>query len=255
MMLVARSALFAVLVTAAMAAGSAGAATVVQASSFDIVNSYLFHPTAPSAGNFAYSTSHPDVTPRTFAGFDTSLGTLTGARLSVVATEDFRAGASVFGSPSDARVLLLPTGGYRTQVLLGAANLNAYSFNFFGSQRCDTTRSDACVTVQSNHRDVDLDHPFLDLSPFLLGAPVTFDLASGVNDFGTIIIGAGTPPLMTAAGALDWIGVATLTYTYDAVVVGPPGVPEPQTWALMLIGFGGLGAVLRRSSLREHPSA
>ena len=26
----------------------------------------------------------------------------------------------------------------------------------------------------------------------------------------------------------------------------PPGVPEPAEWALMLIGFGGLGAVIRR---------
>jgi hypothetical protein len=26
----------------------------------------------------------------------------------------------------------------------------------------------------------------------------------------------------------------------------PGGVPEPATWALMLMGFGGLGALLRR---------
>jgi hypothetical protein len=29
-------------------------------------------------------------------------------------------------------------------------------------------------------------------------------------------------------------------------VSGPGGVPEPSTWALMLVGFGGLGAMLRR---------
>ena len=32
----------------------------------------------------------------------------------------------------------------------------------------------------------------------------------------------------------------------DAVRGGNNGVPEPGTWALMLVGFGGLGAVLRR---------
>jgi hypothetical protein len=39
-----------------------------------------------------------------------------------------------------------------------------------------------------------------------------------------------------------------LTYT-DAP--GGPGVPEPGIWALMLIGFGGLGAQLRRLRARS----
>jgi hypothetical protein len=34
--------------------------------------------------------------------------------------------------------------------------------------------------------------------------------------------------------------------TYAASPEGGPGVPEPATWAMMLIGFGGLGAMIRR---------
>lgn len=34
----------------------------------------------------------------------------------------------------------------------------------------------------------------------------------------------------------------------DAVVV-PEGVPEPATWAIMLVGIGGLGAALRARRL------
>lgn len=35
--------------------------------------------------------------------------------------------------------------------------------------------------------------------------------------------------------------------TFDGDVFGPgPGVPEPATWAMMLMGFCGLGAMLRR---------
>jgi hypothetical protein len=33
-------------------------------------------------------------------------------------------------------------------------------------------------------------------------------------------------------------------------VTSPAGVPEPAAWALMLVGFGGLGAVLRRRKAR-----
>jgi hypothetical protein len=36
----------------------------------------------------------------------------------------------------------------------------------------------------------------------------------------------------------------------DAVLFGTSGVPEPATWAMMLVGFGGLGVALRRSRQR-----
>ena len=36
---------------------------------------------------------------------------------------------------------------------------------------------------------------------------------------------------------------------------GPGGVPEPATWALMLIGFGGLGAAIRRSRQKAAATA
>jgi PEP-CTERM motif len=43
------------------------------------------------------------------------------------------------------------------------------------------------------------------------------------------------------------------TFTIDVVASPPPAVPEPSTWAMMLIGFAGLGyaAVRRKTALRR----
>ena len=43
-------------------------------------------------------------------------------------------------------------------------------------------------------------------------------------------------------------GPATLNYaSIDYSLLGPLAVPEPATWAMMIIGFGGVGALMRRN--------
>jgi hypothetical protein len=49
----------------------------------------------------------------------------------------------------------------------------------------------------------------------------------------------GGPPAVIL-GSESYFGTATL------VAGGAPGVPEPAAWTLMLLGFGGAGAMLRR---------
>jgi hypothetical protein len=46
-------------------------------------------------------------------------------------------------------------------------------------------------------------------------------------------------------GASFWTGDSTGTFASDASGIGTE-VPEPATWAMMIIGFGGIGSVLRR---------
>ena len=65
---------------------------------------------------------------------------------------------------------------------------------------------------------------------------------------------------------LDFISTGSTTLTFTSQDVNSPfgpvvggvsvtAVPEPATWAMMLIGFGGLGAAMRVSRRKQHAAA
>ena len=58
----------------------------------------------------------------------------------------------------------------------------------------------------------------------------------------------------TADGSIDFIGGLegpnSLSAIDDLTISTASAVPEPATWAMMLVGFGGLGAAMRRSRRR-----
>ncbi|MBS0361858.1 MAG: DUF642 domain-containing protein [Proteobacteria bacterium] len=58
-------------------------------------------------------------------------------------------------------------------------------------------------------------------------------------------VAAGGPTTITLQGSRgrDYIGLDNVVLDGPA---GDPGVPEPASWALMIAGFGGAGALLRR---------
>jgi hypothetical protein len=62
-----------------------------------------------------------------------------------------------------------------------------------------------------------------------------------------------TNPSQGIAGVfLDLVGAEPAGFAIDNVRFGvrgqvePPGIPEPATWAMLIMGFGGVGAVMRR---------
>ena len=85
-----------------------------------------------------------------------------------------------------------------------------------------------------------------------------------LSDFPTFADGAFFPPVWPTSPVTGWtgtpqqerIGAYTLTLTgvglREAEVDLPPGaVPEPTTWALMILGFGAAGAALRAQRRRS----
>lgn len=52
------------------------------------------------------------------------------------------------------------------------------------------------------------------------------------------------PGSFAAIGTFQSIGALDATMRVD--YIAQPAVPEPSTWALMIFGFGGIGAVMRR---------
>jgi hypothetical protein len=66
------------------------------------------------------------------------------------------------------------------------------------------------------------------------------------------LVGTGTTGQTVSAATLE----GTLTYDYTPAPAGIPtsaAVPEPSTWAMMVVGFAGLGyAALRRKHSRAH---
>jgi hypothetical protein len=57
------------------------------------------------------------------------------------------------------------------------------------------------------------------------------------------------PPMSASGGALNSFGaVSTGSFQAALTTGGGQGVPEPGTWALMIVGIGGVGLALRRKT-------
>lgn len=162
-------------------------------------------------------------------GFDSTLGTLTGVAL------DFHLHGSSSGNVTNTS---------NTAKFFSVTEIVSYGLAFPQASYLDSLSSGQVYTLGGHttaafgpnalNQTVSF-NPF-DLTPYV--APsfnVTLTTLTGV----TILGGGGniTSAIDTSLG-YD----ATVTYTYTA----PSPAPEPATWALMLGGFGVVGAALRR---------
>lgn len=80
------------------------------------------------------------------------------------------------------------------------------------------------------------------------GQTYTFPPVFATNDMNYYgISGAGISSATLSFGSGDWVLIDNLTYV--------AAVPEPTTWALMLVGFGLTGAAMRRRSSQRATQA
>jgi hypothetical protein len=113
----------------------------------------------------------------------------------------------------------------------------------------------------------------LDLGPAHFGLPnvgSSFDLGIGELDIGGLVNGGinnllgttndfqlqltGFNPLTgsSSSGDMFYTTANTNALFFGSSATASPAVPEPATWAMMLMGFGGIGFALRRQKGKQR---
>ncbi|MEO7411463.1 MAG: PEPxxWA-CTERM sorting domain-containing protein [Sphingomicrobium sp.] len=175
--------------------------------------------------------------------------------------------AGLFGTPGTA--FTRTTQGFQVQLSTTSASADNLSTSFSANTgsnvvsvipRSDVTYSTAAMSSNGTTRDFDVTFNFLNAFVYdpsmgnLLLDLTSFGGSnrSGATLDGQNVLGDGTSSLFLqngtgGNGATNTFGYVTRFQT--AAVTG--AVPEPGTWAMMLLGFGAMGVSLRR---RRKPS-
>jgi hypothetical protein len=142
--------------------------------------------------------------------------------------------------PNSTVTVLTPLGGSGPITYQGEGSFTQPGFGTF-------TNAFACCGKGSSNGKVD---------PFVFNVQnsngITFGGVGATFDGDNRLIGAGTGNRFTSNAGGWWFtadvfGPELKTFAIGAKdAFGPGGVPEPTTWVLMILGFGGAGAMLRR---------
>jgi hypothetical protein len=169
---------------------------------------------------------------------DSTLGTLIGSGNDWTTTYSFT--TSVTGAGAHFLHIVAVNGG-GPEMFIGSFSLNDPSFHFAnGGQSLDTDVAD--------WRAIPITDPSTWVQP--AAAPLTFGL-NGVGPW-------GIRPGISSSAAFIWSNpengfAADLSTTINGPAVS--GVPEPSSWAVMLLGLFATGALLRASRRRAVAGA
>lgn len=144
----------------------------------------------------------------------------------------------------------------KTFALSGTQTAVTINFDFYRLDSWDNETFTASATAADGSNSLSTTGLFNDGGPANIYNPSWTDRKT---PFSFVLNTSATSFTLTFSSTLDqhftdeaW-GVDNLLITDNSVVVDPgPGVPEPSAWALMILGFGTAGAMLRR---RERVAA
>jgi hypothetical protein len=94
------------------------------------------------------------------------------------------------------------------------------------------------------------------VSKLEIGVPVNYVFGDPLSDF-LFYEGDSFQSLGVTPGTYVWSwgsGAHADTFTLDVLSIGSPAVPEPSTWAMMLIGLVGLGHAAHRRRRNDQRS-
>ncbi len=173
----------------------------------------------------------------------------------------------IFGFPGTA--FTRTTQGFRLQLSTTSASADNLSSSFAANTgadvvdvipRSDVTYSSAALSSNGSTKDFDVIFTFTNsflYDPSMGNLLLDFTSFGGSNRSGTTldgqnVLGDGTSSLFRqngtdGTGSLSTFGYVAQFQTTDAM----NAVPEPGTWAMMLLGFGAIGFGMRRRKSAE----
>jgi hypothetical protein len=185
-------------------------------------------------------TTAPATSPVVFNQFDTTLGTLQSITLSFAST--LIANGTAYNNSNASHSYTL------TKAATAALSGNGFNFNetlASGSVSLGTIAGKTLINLAPiSGSGSDSATLLSGFAPYLGTGTVSFTFAS------TSSFSLSTPSVLSLIASIG--GAATLTYNYDLPAPPPDGVPEPASWGLMLLGFGAMGAAMRRRRTSIH---
>ena len=161
-------------------------------------------------------------------------------------------------SPANAAVLTgtheLSLRFHKTGEVAPASNANVYSFALgttpvsfdWGISSTDSLASSALITVSNVGTGQTVSYnPFFPGNDNYTAIAGTAQNSARLN-FG-FLLGSGFTPNVDSTYRVK-LDYGTQSLSVDAVLGAGAAVPEPATWALMLVGFGAAGVAARRST-------
>lgn len=230
--------LLAVLIAVALVMpGHALAATLLQSKSFN-----LYHrdtDTLVSDGKTSIPTLKTGQSREAlqFDPFDTRLGVLTGVTLRLASEQQVNGAFSLDGRGA---INVAPI-SFTAMVKLGDGSIVDYWTSGLETN-CSSPDFNGCIRVEVARTERNAFWTLGDLSLFTGTGPVEI----ATESFSSL----GVVPFFyngvaRIAGSHGWDGNLVLAYDYSPASI-PSAVPEPDVWALMILGVGLAGVALRR---------